>query len=87
MTSRQPRCRKRWYPQRPTSHPRAIRSLQSEGFEIGISTGNFRANSKALAEGSGDGLAKVIFRKDNYEVIAVHIIGLHAADLIQERQQ
>jgi len=57
---------------------------EAEGFEIGISTGNFRANSKALAEGAGDGLAKVIFRKDNYEVIAVHIIGLHAADLIQE---
>jgi len=54
------------------------------GYEIGISTGNFRANSKALAEGAGDGIAKVIFRKDSLEVIAVHIIGLHAADLIQE---
>ena len=43
-----------------------------------------KANSKALAEGAGDGIAKVIFRKDTYEVISVHIVGLHAADLIQE---
>jgi len=57
---------------------------EAEGYEIGISQGNFRANSKALAELSGDGIAKVIFRKDTTEVIAVHIIGLHAADLIQE---
>jgi len=57
---------------------------EAGGYEIGISQGSFRANSKALAELSGDGIAKVIFRKDTYEVIAVHIIGLHAADLIQE---
>jgi len=57
---------------------------EAEGYEIGISTGNFKANSKALAEGAGEGVAKVIFRKDTYEVIAVHIIGIHAADLIQE---
>ena len=37
-----------------------------------------------VAEGAGDGIAKVIFKKDTYEVIAVHIVGLHAADLIQE---
>eukprot|EP00965_Chrysotila_dentata_P152239 5030856-Pleurochrysis_carterae.AAC.2 len=28
--------------------------------------------------------AQVIFRKDTHKLIAVHIIGLHAADLIQE---
>jgi dihydrolipoamide dehydrogenase len=57
---------------------------ETDGYEIGISQGSFKANSKALAEGAGDGIAKVIFRKDTYEVIAVHIVGLHAADLIQE---
>jgi len=62
----------------------AKEKAEKEGFEIGISSGNFKANSKALAEGAGDGVAKVIFRKDTKEVIAVHIIGLHAADLIQE---
>jgi len=57
---------------------------EAEGYEVGVSQGSFKANSKALAEGAGEGIAKVIFRTDTYEVIAVHIIGLHAADLIQE---
>eukprot|EP00965_Chrysotila_dentata_P152240 5030856-Pleurochrysis_carterae.AAC.3 len=36
---------------------------EKEGYEIGVSTGNFKANSKALAEGAGDGIAKVRRRK------------------------
>ena len=62
----------------------AREKAEAEGYEIGVSQGSFKANSKALAEGAGDGIAKVIFKKDTYEVIAVHIVGLHAADLIQE---
>lgn len=57
---------------------------EKEGWTLGKSQGNFRANSKALAEGEGAGIAKVLFNKDNGKVVAVHIIGLHAADLIQE---
>lgn len=56
----------------------------AEGFTLGKSTGHFRANSKALAELEGDGIAKVLFNKDTEELLGVHIIGLHAADLIQE---
>jgi dihydrolipoamide dehydrogenase len=44
----------------------------------------FKANSKALAELESDGLMKLLFRKDNGEVLGAHIYGLHAADLIQE---
>lgn len=109
------------------------------GFELGIGMGNFRANSKALAEAEGEGVAKVMFNqktrkvrggpaasapgvvlrgsveavtlppyhpiqptpnpnpktkqqkqtkqtKQNNctQVLGVHIVGLHAADLIQE---
>lgn len=57
---------------------------EKEGWEMGISKGSFRANSKALAEGEGNGMAKVIYNKGTGKVVAVHIIGLHAADLIQE---
>ena len=32
---------------------------EEDGFELGKSVGHFRANSKALAEGEGDGIAKV----------------------------
>uniref|UniRef100_A0A7S1TMT1 Dihydrolipoyl dehydrogenase n=1 Tax=Erythrolobus australicus TaxID=1077150 RepID=A0A7S1TMT1_9RHOD len=56
----------------------------AEGFELGKSTAYFRANSKALAEGEGDGIAKILFRKDNEKILGVHIIGMHAADLVQE---
>jgi len=57
---------------------------EKEGWELGKSQGNFRANSKALAEGESNGIAKVLYNKETGKVIAVHIIGLHAADLIQE---
>ena len=42
------------------------------------------SNAKALAELDSDGLMKLLFRKDNGEVLGAHIYGLHAADLIQE---
>ena len=50
----------------------------------GKSQGSFKANSKALAEGEGSGIAKVLFNEDTGKVVGVHIIGIHAADLIQE---
>jgi len=62
----------------------AIVLAEKEGWEMGISKGSFRANSKALAEGEGNGMAKVIYNKGTGKVVAVHIIGIHAADLIQE---
>ncbi len=55
-----------------------------EGFDLGIVRSYFKANSKALAELESDGLMKLLFRKDNGEVLGAHIYGLHAADLIQE---
>lgn len=61
-----------------------IVKAQEEGWELGKSQGSFRANSKALAEGEGNGMAKVLYNKDTGKVVAVHIIGIHAADLIQE---
>ena len=61
-----------------------IELAAKEGWTMGKSQGSFRANSKALAEGEGNGIAKVLFKKETGEVVAVHIIGLHAADLIQE---
>lgn len=57
---------------------------EAENFEVGKSVSHFRANSKALAENEADGIAKVLFNKKSGEVLGVHIIGIHAADLIQE---
>ncbi len=57
---------------------------EKENFELGVVRSYFKANSKALAELESDGLMKLLFRKDNGEVLGAHIYGLHAADLIQE---
>mmetsp|Transcript_34774 Transcript_34774/g.62607 ORF Transcript_34774/g.62607 Transcript_34774/m.62607 type:complete len:525 (+) Transcript_34774:127-1701(+) len=62
----------------------AIVLAEKEGWTLGKSQGSFRANSKALAELEGNGMAKVLYNKETGKVVAVHIIGIHAADLIQE---
>jgi dihydrolipoamide dehydrogenase len=56
----------------------------TNGYEIAAVRSYFKGNSKAIAEGEADGMAKVIYRKDTGEVLGTHIIGLHAADLIHE---
>ncbi|NEN89274.1 MAG: dihydrolipoyl dehydrogenase [Okeania sp. SIO3H1] len=57
---------------------------KEQGFEVASVRTYFKGNSKAIAEGETDGIAKVIYRQDTGELLGVHIIGLHASDLIQE---
>lgn len=57
---------------------------KAEGFEVGAVRSYFKGNSKAIAEGEADGMAKVVYRKDTGVVLGVHILGLHASDLIHE---
>ncbi|GIL73815.1 hypothetical protein Vretimale_5326 [Volvox reticuliferus] len=63
---------------------KAEEMAKEHGFKLGISKTSFKGNSKALAEKEGDGIAKMLYRKDTGEILGVHIIGLHAADLIHE---
>ncbi|XP_039040283.1 dihydrolipoyl dehydrogenase 2, chloroplastic-like [Hibiscus syriacus] len=62
----------------------AREKAENEGFEVSVAKTSFKANTKALAENEGEGLAKLIYRPDNGEILGVHIFGLHAADLIHE---
>ncbi|PHU18251.1 Dihydrolipoyl dehydrogenase 1, chloroplastic [Capsicum chinense] len=66
------------------TEPQARERAEKEGFEISIAKTSFKANTKALAENEGEGLAKLIYRPDNGEILGVHIIGMHAADLVHE---
>ncbi len=66
------------------TEPAARELGEQEGFEVAAVKTYFKGNSKALAEGETEGMAKVIYRKDTGEVLGVHIIGIHASDLIQE---
>ncbi|KAL3808306.1 hypothetical protein ACHAXA_001923 [Cyclostephanos tholiformis] len=62
----------------------AIERAAKEGWTLGKSQGSFRANSKALAELEGNGMAKVLYNKESGKVVVVDIIGFHTTDLIQE---
>jgi dihydrolipoamide dehydrogenase len=66
------------------TEPAAKELAAAEGFEIASVRSYFKGNSKAIAEGETDGIAKVIYRKDTGEILGAHILGLHASDLIQE---
>lgn len=66
------------------TEPQAREKAEKEGFEISIAKTSFKANTKALAENEGEGLAKLIYRPDSGEILGVHIFGMHAADLIHE---
>ncbi|XP_010268017.1 PREDICTED: dihydrolipoyl dehydrogenase 2, chloroplastic-like [Nelumbo nucifera] len=66
------------------TEPQARERAEKEGYEISITKTSFKANTKALAENEGEGLAKLIYRPDTGEILGVHIFGLHAADLIHE---
>ncbi|KAL3651339.1 dihydrolipoamide dehydrogenase precursor [Castilleja foliolosa] len=66
------------------TEPQAREKAAKEGFEVSIVKTSFKANTKALAENEGEGIAKLIYRPDNGEILGVHIFGLHAADLIHE---
>jgi dihydrolipoamide dehydrogenase len=66
------------------SEPAAQELAAKEGFKIATTKSYFKGNSKAIAEGETDGLAKIIYRADTGELLGVHIFGLHAADLIHE---
>jgi dihydrolipoamide dehydrogenase len=66
------------------TEPQAKQKAEQENFPIATSKSYFKGNSKAIAEGETDGLAKIIFRPDTGELLGVHIFGLHASDLIHE---
>ncbi|UXE61691.1 MAG: dihydrolipoyl dehydrogenase [Woronichinia naegeliana WA131] len=57
---------------------------ETEGFKVATAKTYYKGNSKALAELETEGMAKVVYRQDTGELLGVHIIGIHASDLIQE---
>jgi dihydrolipoamide dehydrogenase len=66
------------------TEPQAKIKAEAEGFEIATVRSYYKGNAKALAEMETDGFAKIIYRKDNGELLGAHIIGIHASDLIHE---
>lgn len=66
------------------TEPQAKEKGAAEGFKVATAKSYFKGNSKAIAEGETEGLAKIVYREDSGELLGVHIIGIHASDLIHE---
>ncbi len=66
------------------TEPQAKAKGEAEGFQIASVRSYYKGNSKAIAEAETDGLAKIIYRQDTGELLGVHIMGIHASDLIHE---
>jgi dihydrolipoamide dehydrogenase len=66
------------------TEPQAKTKGEAEGFQIATVRSYYKGNSKAIAEAETDGLAKIIYRQDTGELLGVHIMGIHASDLIHE---
>lgn len=60
------------------------RTAKDLGYEIKVGKFPMRPNAKAVIEGEPDGFTKVIVDADTNDVLGVHIIGVHATELIAE---
>ncbi len=58
--------------------------LKEQKIDYTVGKFPFAANGRALGAGEGDGFAKILADKNTEEVLAVHIIGPDASDLIAE---
>lgn len=57
---------------------------QDAGLEYKVGKATFRSNGKALAMGEPDGMVKVLVSLTDGRLLGCHIVGAHAADLVQE---
>ncbi len=59
-------------------------ACKKENIDYSVGKFPFAALGKAMAINETEGLVKIIVRKDNDQIIGVHIVGPHATDLIAE---
>lgn len=57
---------------------------KDNGIDIVVKKAFFRANGKAVAMNETDGILKLVVSADDRKILGCHILGAHAADLIQE---
>lgn len=81
------------HPQVPAAvftHPQAAavgptqQQCTAEGIQVECRKAGFRANGMAAAMGETDGLLKLIIRSNDRRILACHVCGPHAADIVQE---
>ena len=57
---------------------------KENGIEAVVKKAFFRANGKAVAMNETDGILKLVVSAESGKILGCHILGAHAADLIQE---
>ena len=57
---------------------------EERGMEVVVKKAFFRSNGKAVSMAEPDGLIKMIIDAQTRQIVGCHIMGAHAADLIQE---
>jgi NAD(P) transhydrogenase len=55
---------------------------QAAGIEYAVGRAEFSRNVRAAIAGEGDGMVKLVFRRDDRRLLGVHIIGEMAAEII-----
>jgi NAD(P) transhydrogenase len=57
-----------------------------QGIDHEVGRGWFAGNTRATIAGATDGLVKLVFRRDTRELLGVHVLGDHAAELVHQGQ-
>ena len=57
---------------------------KENGLDVTVKKSFFRANGKAVAMNETDGILKLVVSNTDRKILGCHILGAHAADLIQE---
>ena len=58
--------------------------IKAEGIEYNKGSFPMMANSRARTVGETEGIIKVLSRKDNDQILGIHIIGANAGEMIAE---
>lgn len=68
--------------------PQAREKGEKEGFEVSIAKTSFKANTKALAENEGEGLAKVIYLYLSFLVLFLckSLLSVHLGWILKEME-
>jgi NAD(P) transhydrogenase len=58
----------------------------AQGIDYEVGRGWFTGNTRASIAGATDGLVKLVFRREGRELLGVHVLGDHAAELVHQGQ-
>jgi NAD(P) transhydrogenase len=59
---------------------------QAAGVPYAVGRASFDQNARATIAGATDGMVKLVFRRDDLELLGVHIVGEQATELIHQGQ-